>query len=260
MSDAPESTRGEDGPPASAAAQNCPGLSRDVAWDEPACLRGDICTAEHLEEHAVAIAHAQGAPSQDVSPGPLRARFTAARDRINDAYRILERGAPTKRELTPAEEWLLDNSHVVEEQLREIEEDLPAGYLAKLPRLSTGVMAGYPCVYGVCLDYLRHTDARIDLVLLTRFVLAYQRVRSLTIGELWAIPIMLRLGLLLTVGALAASEASSKDRARADLWATRLLAPGQGTSRMAEILETLEHEGIPSTPLFLVQLVPIPKS
>ena len=233
-------------------------MSRDVVWDDPVWLRGDLCTAEHLEEHALQIARAQGAPSIDVTPGPLLERFTAARDRIHHAYHILERGAPTKRELTPAEEWLLDNSHVVEEQLREIEEDLPAGYLAKLPRLSTGVMAGYPCVYGICLDYLRHTDARIDLSLLIRFVLAYQGFRSLTIGELWAIPIMLRLGLLLTVGALATSEASSKERARADQWAAKLLASGQlasGMDGVLETLETLENEGLPSTPQFLVQLL-----
>src|SRR6185312_2462846 len=97
VSDTPESTRDADGPPASSAGQACPGLSRAIAWDDPACLRGDICTAEHLEEHAIAIARAQGAPSRDVLPGPLRERFTAARDRINNAYRILERGAPTRR-------------------------------------------------------------------------------------------------------------------------------------------------------------------
>ena len=255
MSGAQESTHTTDHPPASAAGSNCPGLSRALAWDDPRWLRGDLCTAEHLEGHAREIARAHGAPSQQVTPGPLRERFTAARDRVNSAYRILERSILSKREPSPAEEWLLDNSHVVEEQLREIEEDLPAGYLAKLPRLSTGTMAGYPCVYGLCLDYLRHTDARIDLGVLTRYVLAYQSVRSLTIGELWAIPIMLRLGLLLTVGALAASEANSKDRERADQWAARLLAPGQPTSNMSEVLDALVSEGIPSTPQFLVQLL-----
>jgi cellobiose phosphorylase len=255
VSGATESTFPTEHPPTSAAGTNCPVLSRSIAWDDPPWLRGDLCTAEHLEGHASEIARAQGAPSQDMLPGPLHARFTAARDRINQAYRILERSAASKREPSPAEEWLLDNSHVVEEQLREIEEDLPAGYLAKLPRLSTGVMAGYPCVYGLCLDYLRHTDARIDLGVLTRYVLAYQSVRSLTIGELWAIPIMLRLGLLLTVGALAASEANSRDRERADQWAARLLAPGQPPSNMSEVLEALDREGIASTPQFLVQLL-----
>ena len=255
MSGATEAPPSDDHPPPSAASSHCPGLSRSIAWDDPQWLRGDLCTAERLEEHALEIARAQSNPSLDISPGPLRERFQAARERISNAYRILERGAPAKRELSPAEEWLLDNSHVVEEQLREIEEDLPAGYLAKLPRVSTGVMAGYPCVYGLCLDYLRHTDARIDLGLLTRYVLAYQGVRSLTIGELWAIPIMLRLGLLLTVGALAASEANSKDRARADQWAEKLLAPGQPASRMSDVLEALEREGVPSTPQFLVQLL-----
>ena len=66
------------------------------------------------------------------------------------------------RDPTPAEEWLLDNSHVVEDQLREVAVDLPRGYLAELPRLGHGALRGAPRVYALCLDYLRHTDARVE--------------------------------------------------------------------------------------------------
>jgi cyclic beta-1,2-glucan synthetase len=250
-----QSNGGAERPSGHPASMVCPGLSRSVVWDGAQWLRGELCTAERLEEHAAEIARAEGPSSvMTAGPSPLRERFVRARARINETYRALERGVPAKHEPSPAEEWLLDNSHVVEEQLREIDEDLPAGYLAQLPRLSSGMMTGYPCVYRLCLDYLRHTDARLDLGLLIRYVAAYQSVRSLTIGELWAVPIMLRLGLVLAVGALAASEASSKDRERADLWAARLIAPGQQPSGMRETLEALSREPEPATPQFLVQL------
>src|ERR1019366_342895 len=123
----------------------------------------------------------------------------------------------------PAGGGFLDNAPGVEDQIREIKEDLPRNYLVELPRLSHGAMRGYPRVYGLCLDYLRHTDARVELSALAGYVCAYQTVHPLTIGELWAVPIMLRLGLVLAVGALAASEATERDRDRGDVWAARVI-------------------------------------
>jgi len=221
---------------------DCAGLSLDERWDDPAELRGEIYTAERLTEHAAEIARAQGAPSLAVPAGPLRARIVAARGRIREAYTTLAREAKKHRDSSPAEEWLLDNSHIVEEQLREIEEDLPWGYLIKLPRIGKGPMAGYPRVYGLCLDYLRHTDARVELENLSAYVLRYESVSPLTIGELWAIPIMLRLGLILVVGALAVSEATARERARGDDWADRLLAAGTNPKDVSAVLVELERD------------------
>ena len=233
----------------------CPGVVASATWDAADSLRGELFTVEHLEEHGRAIANAHGAPSLEVAPGRLRERFRSERVRIREVYATLAREAPRKRELSPAEEWLLDNSHVVEDQLREIEEDLPGGYLRELPRMAGGAMAGYPLVYGLCIDYLRHTDARIELDALARFVLAYQSVRPLTIGELWAVPIMLRLGLVLTVGTLASAEVNSHDRERAEAWAAALLKTEHDDRSISAVLARLASEGGPPTPAFLVHLV-----
>jgi cyclic beta-1,2-glucan synthetase len=233
----------------------CPGLSTVVAWDAVSALRGELYASEHLAAHASEIARAHGEPSQRSTPGPLRKRFADARAQIRAAYDILSRDAKNKRDPSPAEEWLLDNSHVVDEQIREIQEDLPWGYLVELPRIVQGTMRGYPRVYGLCLDYLRHTDARVDLVSLAEYVRSYQTVSRLTIGELWAVPIMLRLGLTLLVGALAVSEARAKDRALADEWADRLIVEGHSTHRLELALIELERLNEEITAGFLVQLL-----
>jgi cyclic beta-1,2-glucan synthetase len=141
----------------------CPGLSNHLAWDAVSALRGELYASEHLAAHATEIARAHGEPSRRSTPGPLRKRFAEARAQIRSAYEILSRDSKNKRDPSPAEEWLLDNSHVVDDQIREIQEDLPWGYLIELPRIMDGTMRGYPRVYGLCLDYLRHTDARVDL-------------------------------------------------------------------------------------------------
>src|SRR5688572_2552096 len=165
----------------------CPGLSKVMAWDAVSALRGELYASEHLVAHAIEIARAHGEPSRRSTPGPLRKRFAEARAQIRAAYEILSRDSKNKRDPSPAEEWLLDNSHVVDDQIREIQEDLPWGYLIELPRIVDGAMRGYPRVYGLCLDYLRHTDARVDLVSLADYVKAYQSVSRLTIDELWAV-------------------------------------------------------------------------
>ena len=89
---------------------------------------------------------------------------------------------------------MLFRSHIVEEQLREIQDDLPPGYYRKLPKLASGHLQGYPRVYGVAWAYVAHTDSHFDPEVLRRFVKAYQRVQPLDIGELWAAAITLRMG------------------------------------------------------------------
>jgi len=232
----------------------CPALDPTVVWDDPSALRGEIQVADQLVLHAAELAHAHGPPSHNVASGRLWQRFLVVKSQIHDAYAVLAARLKADKDPSPAEEWLVDNSHVVEDQIREIEEDLPRGYLLELPRLTPGKMRGYPRVYALCLDYLRHTDARLDLTTLSAFVESYQSVEPLTIGELWAVPIMLRLGLLLTVGALAASEASSGNRERADAWAERLLAARHNALELGAALVELERGGTPITAPFVVQL------
>ncbi len=91
---------------------------------------------------------------------------------------------------------MLDNFHVVDEQIREIKNDLPPGFYRRLPKLAEGPLQGYPRVFGIAWALVAHTDSAFDIQKLTRFVEAYQRVQPLTIGELWAIAITLRITLV----------------------------------------------------------------
>ena len=238
----------------SAPAAACPALDAECRWDDAGALRGEILVSEALVAHAAALAEAHGVPSQTHSPGRLWRRFEAVERQINEAYAILTGRLRDGKDPSPAEEWLLENSHVVQDQIREIREDLPRGYRHELPRIANGVMRGHPRVYALCLDYLRHADARLELGSLSDYVQSYQSKRPLTIGELWAVPIMLRLGLLLTVGALAAEEARSGVRDRADTWAARLLSARQTPLELSSVLVSLERSEPELDGTFLVQL------
>ena len=65
-----------------------------------------------------------------------------------------------------------------------------------LPKLADGPLEEYPRVFGLAWAYVAHTDSRFDPQTLGRFVRAYQRVQPLTIGELWAVAITLRIVLV----------------------------------------------------------------
>ncbi|MDI6757020.1 MAG: hypothetical protein QME32_03250 [Endomicrobiia bacterium] len=57
-------------------------------------------------------------------------------------------------------------------------------------------MSGYPRVYDIAMEIVSHGDGRLDMKGLVVFMSSYQTVKHLKLGELWAIPIMLRLALI----------------------------------------------------------------
>ena len=94
------------------------------------------------------------------------------------AYRAIAQAVGEGRAITPAAEWLLDNYHLVEAQIREIREDLPPGYYRQLPKLASGPFVGYPRVFGIAWAFVAHTDSHFDPDALRRFVRAYQTVQA----------------------------------------------------------------------------------
>src|SRR4029077_8563244 len=107
--------------------------------------------------------------------------------------------------------------------IRPAKRHLPKGYSRELPRLANGPSAGLPRVYDIALETISHGDGRLDPESLRRFLASYQTVKTLRLGELWAIPIMLRLALLENLRRVAERIASDRaDRNKADDWADKM--------------------------------------
>ncbi|MGA2248317.1 MAG: glucoamylase family protein, partial [Verrucomicrobiota bacterium] len=129
-----------------------------------------------------------------------------------------------KRHITPAAEWLLDNFHLIEEQIRTAQRHLPRGFNRELPQLLNGPWASYPRVYEIALEIVSHTDGRIDESHLTGFIASYQEVHLLKLGELWAVPIMLRLALIENLRRVAVQlNVVRNEREAAENWANRIV-------------------------------------
>ncbi|HWL73875.1 MAG TPA: glycosyl transferase, partial [Burkholderiaceae bacterium] len=221
--------------------------------EEP--IRAELFGAERLEQHAESLAAAQLVTTMPQKGSPLLTRVQDNGRVLLESYRSIAKAIQDERAITPAAEWLVDNYHTVDEQLREIHDDLPPGYYRELPKLAEGPLRGYPRVYGLAWAFVAHTDSRFDPEMLRRFVRAYQRVQPLTIGELWAVAITLRVVLVENLRRLA--ERIVQDRAarqEADTVADRLLGLGERSIEPAATV-LRQFERAPLAASFIVQLV-----
>ncbi len=123
----------------------------------------------------------------------LQPLMAQSRDILNDTYRQLAKAAQKDKEITPAGEWIIDNYYIMQEQFQTIGEDLPFEYYIKLPRIRDGVYKGFPRVYQIINELSNFTDNILDVQNIDHFVKSYQEAELLSLGELWAIPIMIRM-------------------------------------------------------------------
>lgn len=127
-------------------------------------------------------------------------------------------------QVTPAAVWLLDNYYLIDEQIRTAKLHLPKNYSKQLPRLLNGSAVGQPRVYDIAQQTIAHGDGRVDPEILRHFVAAYQQVCELRLGELWAIPIMLRLALIENLRRVAARlQRDRMNRNLAATWAKQMV-------------------------------------
>src|SRR4051812_3805117 len=213
------------------------------AWlpDSPEPIRSEVLGLESLEALARTLAAACRTAEHSATEGPLLQRVPRNGKILLQAHRRIARAAEHKEVLTPDAEWLLDNFYIVEEVLREVQHDLPRGYYRKLPKLADGPLAGYPRIYPLALALVASTDSSLDDTHITRFVQAYQTVTPLTIGELWAVPTMLRLGLLENLCRLAEETLLAQgERRRAEAWVAPVVK--DGATKLARLPGTVRSD------------------
>lgn len=187
-------------------------------------LRAELFSREQMAQHGRVLAGAHHLSAVRGSDD-LLSRLAENEALLVAVRTLLTEAVNDDRRITPAGEWLLDNFYLIEEQIRTARRHLPVGYSRELPILADGPSARLPRVYDLALETISHGDGRLDSGGLGGFVSAYQAVTPLTIGELWAIPIMLRLALLENLRRVAARiGADREDRNRADHWADQMTA------------------------------------
>ncbi|MBI5076360.1 MAG: cyclic beta 1-2 glucan synthetase [Nitrospirae bacterium] len=196
-------------------------LAQKCAVCEPP-LRSELFSRDQMKQHGKTLAGMHKL-SPEHGPDQLLLRLAENEGILTGTRTLLMEAVTTDRRITPAGEWLLDNFYLIEEQIRTARRHLPKGYSRELPRLMNGLSAGLPRVYDLALETISHGDGRVDPENLSSFIAAYQTVSVLKLGELWAIPIMLRLALIENLRRVAARIAADRTtRNLADYWADQM--------------------------------------
>ncbi|MEX2584088.1 MAG: glucoamylase family protein [Gemmatimonadota bacterium] len=222
-------------------------------------IRGELLGTDQLAEKARTVARAQRyTPRGAARRGALLlTRLTDTRHILHDVHARLVAGADRGVDVGPAGEWLLDNFHVVTEHIREVKETLPRSYYRELPELTIGSLAGYPRVYELAITLISHSEARVDRENLELLVAAFQEVGPLSLGELWALPAMLRLALIESVRRMALRTVQRMDEIEiADEWATRIEAASrEGVAAHGEALDAFVRAPPRLTAVFITRFL-----
>ncbi len=210
-------------------------------WDDGNPVRAETFGIERLEAHGRSLAATQAITKLTGRYDPLGKRLAENAIQLLECYKVIAKAVDQGSYITPAAEWLIDNFHLVERQIREVQLHLPPTFYRKLPKLANGPFSGYPRIFGVAWGYVAHTDSSFKTAGFTRYLNAYQGVQPLTIGELWASSLTLRIVLIENLRRLAERMLAKRRAEReADRIADRLLGlhgqPGEPSSTaLAEV-------------------------
>jgi cyclic beta-1,2-glucan synthetase len=220
-------------------------------WDDLSPISAEIFGPERFAQHAHTLAEAQKITTRRLPVQSVVRRLEDNAAALASIYGDICAHVAKGDIITPAAEWLIDNFHLIEEQIRMARADLPAGFYRQLPKLAEGPHAGHPRVFGIAWAYVAHTDSHFEPQTLEHFVNAYQEAQPLAIGELWAVPIALRLVLIENLRRLSRRMNNARiARLAANRLADRILDPDQEWRD-----DAFERDGPEVSITFAVQLL-----
>ncbi|HEY3333031.1 MAG TPA: glucoamylase family protein [Capsulimonadaceae bacterium] len=166
------------------------------ATDNWVSLRSEPPSMEKLSDQARALAEHHVAGKRHGNVHQLNERLDESDRTFSAVLSHISATAGTETGVDLSSEWLLDNAHLIRRHFAEYRSSLSGGFYRQLPILDAGAEAGLPRVYAVARTLVADTDAQFDRSKIIAFLAAYQTARPLTLGELWAMPLMLRLAVL----------------------------------------------------------------
>lgn len=230
-----------------------PGLNGD---NDERPLRDELFSNEQLQSHARSLA-ATHQLTKGRSRDRLILRLKENERALIATYKIVTAAVERKRRIPPASDWLLDNFYLIEEQIRTARQHLPRSFSRQLPSLAIHDPQSSARIYSLALELISHSDGRVDESNLREFIAAYQSLVPLQLGELWALPIMLRIGLIENLRRIATRIAvGRRHQDLADDWAERMIqAVATRPTDLVLVLADMIRANPPLSGAFVTELV-----
>ncbi|OPJ63563.1 N,N'-diacetylchitobiose phosphorylase [Clostridium oryzae] len=213
--------------------------------------------SEELAKHAIKLSAFYSETKNIKFNRKLIKSLQVSYKNILKGYDFIEKDMDEKTELMPAAEWLLDNIYLVQKEFKDIKHNMPENYYKKLPVVSKGIMKGYPRVYQIAVEIVSHTDGIVDENIIKNFIENYQKNTVLTTGELWALPIMLRVALIQNISAITDKIVFGlKEKKRGDALSSKVIN-AYGDKKLDEFITVLQESKIAISSHFVERFIKV---
>ena len=226
--------------------------ANDPTADNNNNLRSELFSTPQMERYGQKLAR-----THKLSPDKLPYYLLK---RLGDNEAVItqncyELNAGKKNSIMPAGEWLLDNYYLIEEQIRIVRQHLPKSFGKGLPSLTSPHNG--PRIYVVASEAIAHGDGRWDTASMTSYISAYQQVTPLTLGEVWALPGMLRLALIENLRRVSMEVVKAQqERSLADSWITRIFECAENApADLILVIADMARSRPPLSSAFVAELV-----
>ncbi|MCV0393911.1 MAG: protein ndvB [Rhizobiaceae bacterium] len=210
--------------------------------DEP--IRGPFLPVDRLKALGAKIGLEEACGEPGLRPFDPQARNRDNAGSISAVYHATNRAQAMGESITPAAQWLLDNHYLVEETIHQIRRDLPRRFYRQLPLIDGPDGQKVPRALALAWAYVAHTDSAFSQETFAAIVEGYQMVHPLKIGELWALPSLLRFVLVENLRRLALRvDRSRRMRNIANDVADRVLAEDRYDERARILDDYVPHTG-----------------
>ncbi|UUX93689.1 GH36-type glycosyl hydrolase domain-containing protein [Methanoplanus endosymbiosus] len=218
-------------------------------------LRDELYSRDQMVQHAKEIAGIYRAGPGN-GYGSLLPRLADNEKVLLDTYNLLNAANEASRRIAPAGEWLLDNFYLIDEQILTARCHLSEEYCEEFPRLENGPFEGFPRIYHIATELIAHSDGRIDDKTLLDFINSYQSVTPLLLGELWAVPIMLRLSLIENLRRISGKISADRlDCDSADQWVDQMTeVAGHNPKGLIPFIADMARSDLPMTSAFVAEM------
>lgn len=115
----------------------------------------------------------------------LKRRYLVSAKNLLHVFYVFNATALKGENIPPSAHWLIDNYYILDKIYQQIKRDLN-------PKLAPKIEEALE----LCLVFLEHRDCVLGLQSFEEFILAYQKLRPLTIAAIGALPLCLRMVLL----------------------------------------------------------------
>ncbi len=211
-------------------------------------------TFEEMEASAYKLAGLLQQVSIRKTPDhPFLKRLAKSEEILTEIRHNVAEAEYVEQTITSAAEWLLDNSYVIQGNIEEVRRNLPKRYYDELPKGLEGV----PRIYLIAKEIVQCTANRLNQEAIVAFLKSYQAQDPLTIGELWALPLMLRFVLIENLQCLAIDiDRRLCEGEQASFWGNRLLhVARREPERLSAFLEDLARTRTNPTSHFAEELI-----